>query len=58
MKYEKPKLVDLSKIKSVLGVCVDGDSNVENCSPGGNVVPGCTGGGIPTVDCGVGDSFI
>lgn len=54
MKYEKPKLVEISKLETAAGVCDLGSSNIEICQPGDAVIPGCVGGGRPTIDCAVG----
>lgn len=57
MKYEKPQLIEISKLHVAFGICVGGDSNIEDCGVGGHVVPGCGGGGLPITACGSGDSL-
>ncbi len=57
MKYEKPKLVELSKLNATLGACEDGYTNIEICGPGGTVIPLCAEGGAPTTRCDNGGSF-
>lgn len=54
IKYEKPLLINLSKVGIAQGVCATGESNVERCINGDTVIPGCANGGIPTIGCDVG----
>ena len=57
MKYEKPRLIDISQLDIAVGQCRDGNTNVERCIGGDQVIPMCDVGGIPTIDCDIGGSF-
>ena len=51
MKYEKPKLIEVSEVADTYGDCMDGSAVTDICSTGSVVKPGCVQGGLPTVSC-------
>jgi len=54
MKYEKPKLIEVSEVADTYGDCMDGSAVTDTCAGGVTVEPGCIGGGLPTVACEIG----
>lgn len=63
MKYEKPQLVEISKLIETAGIdiaspdCADGTYVIDTCPGGAVVTPGCNAGGTPLILCGGGGNY-